>query len=200
MKKKFLNSTIRLIEKNGQYTDEQLEIIAYGLEGVYLTFTKMIILFACAYVLGILKEFILLLVSFNIVRSQAFGLHATKSFYCLISSLISFIIGTLICKYVVIPFWILLLCSIICVVCLLLYAPADTHKRPLVNEKKRKRFKFFSVIIGVIYTVLVVIFQNSFIAKYLVVGMLEAVVIILPITYKIFRLPYNNYKTYCADV
>ena len=45
MKKKFLSSSMDLIKRNGKYNDEQLEVIAYGLEGVSLTVTKLIILF-----------------------------------------------------------------------------------------------------------------------------------------------------------
>lgn len=196
MKKKFLNSSMELISKNKQYSDEQLEIIAYGLEGLYLTFTKMVVIFSIALLLGIFKEMLLLLITYNIIRSQSFGIHASKSIYCLISSLVMFIGGTLICKYYVFPEWLLIGSAFICNVCLLIYAPADTHKRPLVNAKKRKRFKFISFSLGIIYTVLIIVFRNYSIVNYLLFGMIIAVIMILPITYKIFNLPYNNYKTY----
>ena len=150
--------------------------------------------------MGIIKEFVLLLLSYNVIRSQAFGLHATKSIYCLISSILLFIVGALICKYVIFPFWFSLASSIVCNICMFLYAPADTHKRPLVNKNKRRRFKFLSVLGGVIYTFLIIIFKGSYIVNYLTIGLIEAVLMILPITYKIFNLPYNNYKTYYNDV
>ena len=200
MKAKFLNSSLELIKKNSKYTDEQLEIIAYGLEGIYLTITKMVVLFCLAYVLGIVKEFILLLISYNIIRSQAFGLHATKSIYCLISSILLFIGGALICKYFVFPFWISIGSAVVCDICLLLYAPADTYKRPIVNKKKRKRFKIISFILGLIYTMLIFILRDSIYINYLVIGMIEAVLMILPLVYKTFHLPYNNYKTYYSNV
>ena len=200
MKKKFLNSSISLVKKNGNYTDEQLEVIAYGLEGVYLTITKMIFLFALAYIFGIVREFVLLLFFYNIIRSQAFGLHATKSIYCLISSTILFIGGALICKYVTLPFWFLVSSAIVCDGCLFLYAPADTHKRPLVNSKKRKRFRFFSVVLGLIYTILIIIYKDYFFVNYLSIGLIEGVLMILPVSYQLFHLPYDNYKTYYSNV
>lgn len=200
MKKKFLNSSMEFITKNKQYTDEQIEIMAYGLETIYLMVTKMIVIFGMAYVLGILKEMLLLLISYNIIRSQSFGIHASKSIYCLISSLTMFIGGALICKYMVIPYQLMIIIALVCNICLLLYAPADTYKRPLVNAKKRKRFKFMSVILGIIYTILIIIFRDYLIVNYLLIGMVEAIIIILPITYKIFHLPYNNYKTYNCGV
>ena len=200
MKRLFLNSSIQLIKKNKQYTDEEIEIIQYGLEGIYLTLTKMIILFGLAYLLGIVKEFVLLLVSYNIIRSQAFGIHATKSIYCLISSICLFIIGAILCKYITLPFWFCISSAILCDICLFLYAPADTYKRPIVNPKKRKRFKIISLFLGIIYTILIIVFHQYFIVNYLVIGMIEANLMILPVTYYVFHLPYQNYKLYCSDV
>ncbi len=200
MKNKFLNSSIVLLKKYGNYTEEQIEVIVYGLEGFYLTITKMIIIFLLAYLLGIFAEVFVLLITYNIIRSQAFGIHASKSTYCLISSLILFLGGALICKYLTLPLWLMISIALICDICLFLYAPADTHKRPLVNEKKRKRFKFLSFSLGMIYTILIIIFKEYFIANYLLLGMIEAVLMILPITYSTFNMPYNNYKTYYSDV
>lgn len=200
MKKKFLNSSMELIAKNRQCTEEELEIIAYGLEGIYLTFTKMIVLFSVAYLLGIFKELILLLITYNVIRSQAFGIHASKSIYCLISSLVMFIGGALICKYCILPEMLVISLAVVCNVCLLIYAPADTHKRPLINAKKRKKFKFVSFSLGIIYTILIIVFKDYSIVNYLLFGMIEAVIMILPLTYKIFKLPYNNYKTYNCGV
>ena len=200
MKQKFLNFSLNIIKKYGHYTQDQLEIIEYGLEGIYLTMTKMVVLFCLALILGIIKEYILLLLSYNIIRSQAFGVHASKSIYCWISSTILFIGGAFICKYVTIPFNIAIIIAFICDICLLLYAPADTYKHPLINAKKRKRWKLISFCLGIIYTLLIIYFKDSSIVNYFVIGMFEAVLMIIPVTYQIFHLPYNNYKTYNCGV
>lgn len=200
MKKKFLNSSIELLKKNGNYSDDELEVIVYGLEGLYLTFTKLIVIFAIAYLLRIWKEVIFLLISYNIIRTQAFGIHASKSIYCLISSMIMFVGGAIICKYINLPVSIMIFISIICNVCLFLYAPADTHKRPIVNQRKRKRFKYCSTIFGIIYTIIIIILKKGTLVNFLLFGMLEAVLMILPVTYNIFKMPYNNYKKYCSNV
>lgn len=200
MKKKFLDSSISLIVKNKDYSDEQIEIMAYGLEAVYLTVSKMIVIFSLAYLLGLFKEVLLLLITYNIIRSQAFGIHASKSIYCLISSIIMFVGGAIVCKYLSLPLWLMIVCSIICNICLFLYAPADTYKRPIVNVKKRRRFKFLSSLFGIIYTILIIVLRDYSIVNYLLLGMIEVVIMILPITYKMFNLPYNNYKTYDCGV
>ena len=200
VKKKFLNSAIRIVEKKGNYSEEQLEIIRYGLEGLYLTVTKSIVLFGLAYIFNVVREFILLLVSYNIIRTRAFGIHASKSMYCLMSSIILFICGALLCKYIYIPYYLTIIIAVVCDICLFLYAPADTHKRPLVNEKKRRKLKIISVINGIVYTIVIIIFKDSFYINYLIIGMIEAVLMILPITYRVFKLPYANYRTYYSGV
>ena len=191
-----MNTSIKILKQNNDYTQDQIDIIVYGLESIYLTITKMIVIFGAAYILGILKEVLLLLITYNVIRSQAFGLHATKSIYCLISSLILFIGGALLCKYITIPKYIMVVISVICNLCLFLYAPADTYKRPLINKKRRMRFKILSTFFGIVYTVLIIIYNGSYFASYLLLGMIFAVVMILPVTYQVFKLPYNNYKNY----
>ena len=200
MKKWFLESSINLIKKNKNYSDDEIELIEYGLEGIYLTITKAIVIFGIAIALGIFKEVIYLLISYNLVRSQAFGIHASKSIYCLISSLTMFIGGAYLCKYLVIPLWAMIIITIICIICLILYAPADTVKRPIVNTKKRKRFKYLSTLIGIIYLILFIVFKNNNITNYILFGLIFEVIMILPITYKIFNLPYDNYKNYKSGV
>ena len=196
LKEKFLNSSIKIINNNREYSDEQMEIITYGLEAIYLTVTKMIVIFSLAYFLGIIKEVLTLLIAYNIIRSQAFGLHATKSSYCLFFSLIVFVGGAIFCKIVIIPKIIMIIGALICDICLFIYAPADTYKRPLINAKKRKRFKILSTLFGIIYTILICSIDNYLIISYLFLGMVISVLMILPITYKVFGLPYNNYKNY----
>ena len=196
MKEKFLNSSIKIITNNKKCTQDEIDIISYGLEAIYLTITKTVVILGLAFCLGIIKEVILLLITYNIIRSQAFGLHATKSSYCLIASLFLFIGGALVCKYVIIPRIILIIGSLICNACLLIYAPADTYKRPLINAKKRKRFKILSSLLGFAYTFIIIFKNNYFLNNYLFIGMILAVLMILPITYKTFNLPYNNYKNY----
>lgn len=200
MKKKFLNAAMNLITKEKNFTNDEIAIMRYGLETIYLTVTKLVVVVLISCLLNILKEVVLLLIFYNIIRSQAFGIHASKSIYCLISSLIMFVGGALVCKYCILPFELAISLALVCNICLLLCAPADTHKRPLVNKKKRKRFKFLSFLFGIIYTILIILFKDYFIVNYLLFGMIEAVIMILPITYKMFKLPYNNYKTYNCGV
>ena len=83
MKERFLNNCISFVKSNN--IEIQEEELRYGLEGIYLTFGKFLIIFPLAFLLGIFKEFILTLIFFNIIRYPAFGIHANKSSTCLFS-------------------------------------------------------------------------------------------------------------------
>ena len=201
MKKKILNHCMEVVKnKYPEYDEDKLEIINYGLESIYLTFTKIIIIFVLAIILNIWKEVLLLLAFYNLIRVSAFGMHAKKSIHCLIISLTLFIGGVYLCRYLVIPLILKVVLSIICIILIAKYAPADTEKRPIINKKLRKKYKIISVIISGIFAISIVLLSDKSISNYLLLGMIEATIMLLPITYKIFDLPYDNYKKYLNEV
>ena len=201
MKKNFLNYSVNIIASNYDFDDIRLEEISYGLETLYLTVTKLVVIFGLAYLLGILKEVVLLLLCYNLIRSTAYGLHASKSIYCLISSITLFIGGVYLSKYIAtIPLVIKIVLCTISIILLLKYAPADTVKRPLINAKKRWILKIKSCIKGIVYLILIIYFKDSVVSGYLLCGLVEAILMIHPFVYKIFSLPYDNYKEYNCGV
>ena len=130
MKNKFLNYAINTIHiNNPSYNDTKLAEIRYGLEGIYLSITKLIIIFLLAILLNILKEMIFMLIIFNILRTTGFGLHATKSWICLVSSSVIFLGGPLLAKIIIINNLLKTILSITSVILIYKYAPADTKKK-----------------------------------------------------------------------
>ena len=75
MKEKFIDNCIKLITKYKHYSKKDIMKIRYGLEGIYLTIYKMIILIVLALLLGIIKEFLLVIIFFNILRFTVFGFN-----------------------------------------------------------------------------------------------------------------------------
>lgn len=196
IKNYIINKLMNIIENNNKYEKEQLESIKYGLESIYLLLTKFIVILCLSIILKIFKETLILLLLYNFLRAFAFGLHATKSIYCWIASLICFIIIPFICKYITFPTLFFIITSIITFICFILYSPADTKKRPLINKKKRKRFKILSIILSFIYIILIYIIKNPILKNTLAFSLILETILILPITYKLFKLPYNNYLNY----
>ena len=188
---------MRLIRKNyPDYSTEKLEEIEYGIEALYITFTKTIVIFLISLILGVIKEVFLILVFFNVLRTTAFGMHAKTSLQCYIISTILFVGLGLVSKYIDINFYVKIIISIVCLINIVIFAPADTYKRPLINKKKRRIYKIFSVVIALIYVTLIILFYNNILTTYMMFGLVDATLMIHPLMYRMFQLPYNNYKTY----
>jgi accessory gene regulator protein AgrB len=62
--------------------------------------------------------------------------------------------------------------------------------------KKRKIRKWSTVFIGIVYSVLLFIFSDTFIAPLILSALIVETIIINPLLYMAFGQPYNNYKTY----
>lgn len=198
MKKCVLNFCINSIKKNsdGKYNEEQLDEIRYGLEAIYLTFTKLIIIFIVALILGIFKEMLIVMLFYNGLRITGYGIHAKKSWMCLTSSLIMFIGCPFIAINIIIPNIIKIIICLFCVISFFLYAPADTEKHPLIHKKRRTIYRIITVLISLIYTFICLYTSNTFLSNAIIFALLIETGMILPISYKIFKLPYNNYKNY----
>lgn len=199
MKKVVMNYLMNLIKKNNDYDEDKLAIIRYGLEGLYLTITKLVIILLLAFLLNILKEVIIFLIIYNIIRMPSFGLHATKSWICLLSSTIIFIGFPIICKFLYLTDYFKVILGLILVLFIYKNAPADTHKRPIVNPKRRMFYKYCSTFIAIIFIYCSILIENNFLSNSFIFSLFVQSFMIAPSIYKLFKLPYNNYLTYLAN-
>ena len=105
MKKRFLAYSTNLIRQYYPDTDSiKMEEYAYNLEAFYLTISKMLIIIPLSIIIGVFKEMMILLLFFNFIREPAHGLHATKSWICLVTSSIVFIGCPMLAKSINITF------------------------------------------------------------------------------------------------
>lgn len=196
MKENIMNHCMNIITKNTNYNEIKLAEIKYGLETLYLTFSKLIIIGLIAIILGIFKELLIFLIIYNVMRAPSFGLHASKSWICLLTSSITFIGLPLIMKTTQLPLIIKIIVGIISVIGIALFSPADTHKRPIINKKRRRTYKILSTLIAITYIILSILIKNNYISNSFFYATILQNILISPMTYKIFKMPYNNYKTY----
>lgn len=194
MKQAVLDKSLNFIVKYKDYKEEDLEKLRYGLEGIYLTITKLVIIISLSIILGILKEVIILLFLFNFIRYFGFGIHAKKSSECLITSIILFIILPLFFLKMNMSKNILFLLSVISLISFFPFAPADTIKRPFKNKRKKIIRKIMTIVVGVIYLILSFITKVDFFRILLQLSIIIQGIVINPLTYMILKQPYNNYK------
>ena len=196
MKNVVVNSSLNFIKKNYSYDEVKLAELKYGLEGIYILISKSVVIFMVAIILGIFKEVLIFSCLYSLIRMPSFGLHATKSWICLVSSLISFITIPYICVHLTLSIYIKGLLNIISILLMFKNSPADTYKRPIVSKKRRDTYKTISVMISITMAFISLFINNNFLSNALIFALLLQNIMISPITYKIFKLPYNNYKKY----
>lgn len=196
MKDVVISKSLNLLNNSYNYDNDTLDRVKYGLELLYISITKMIVIISISTLFGLLKETIITILLFNGLRSFGYGLHAKKSWHCYLSSSIIFILLPLIFKHIEFNIIYKIFFSIFSLVSFILYAPADTHKRPLINAKHRKKLKIQTIIICLTYILIMFIFNNSLLNNLIILSMLLESVVINPWIYKLCDMPYNNYKTY----
>ena len=199
MKKIIITKCMNYIKKNTEYDDIKLKEIEYGLVSIYLTFSKMIIIIIISLFLGIFKEMLFFSLIYNILRMPSFGLHATKSWICLIISIILFIGLPYLCMVLNIPIIYKIIISIFAILFIFKYSPADTKNKPIVNKNRRLKFKIISTIIAIIYSLLTVIIKSTEISNYFLISLILQNIVISPFTYKLFNQPYNNYIVFLKE-
>ena len=196
MKNLVVNSIMNNITKYYNYDDTKLDEIKYGIESLYLTISKTIIILIGCIILKIVKPLLLLFIFYGIIRLTGFGVHAKKSWHCWVTSLLMFIGIPILISIISVNNNIIFITYLICMILMLKYAPADTEKRPLINKNKRALYKVLTLLITFIYLILSLILKNQIIINTLYLSIILETIQILPITYKLYGVRYNNYKNY----
>lgn len=196
MKEVFVNHSLNYLIKNDACSENQVNIFRYTLESLYSMVTKTSVVLILSLFLGTFKITLLPLLFYSFLRGFAFGIHATKNLYCWITTISVYILFPLIIKHVVFQNEVLYILDSIGVLAILLWAPADTPARPLLNKKKRIVNKIISLCIAVLVIVISIFIKNQNFNEIVSFILILNTVCICPFTYKLFHIPYNNYKYY----
>lgn len=177
-------------------TEEELEIIRYGLEVVFMNFTKFPIILAIGYILGVFRYSLYTLVIFGLIRSFAGGIHARMSYTCLLSTLV-IIFGAL---YLSLNFNLNIITkSLIFFVSIFIYfkyAPADTEEKPYLDPLVRRQLKIKSMVTAAVYFIISISTDNIFFSNIFIHILWIEGILIYPAIYKLFKRRYNNYEYY----
>lgn len=196
MKDLLINSAMGNIEKYYSYNETKLAEIRYGIASLYLIITKTIVIFGLSYILGYIKPLTILMGLYSILRLTGFGVHAKKSWHCWIASSLTFLVLPYLSTILIINYKVKIILGMFCIILLGIFAPADTEKRPLINNKRRNIYKIISVLLGLVYIVFLSLIQDRLFSNCILFALMLETIAVLPITYKLFGVKYNNYKSY----
>ncbi len=196
MKEVIVNKTLNYIIKHRKLTSYDIDIIRYGISNLYLQISKIIVITTLAIILKIFIPYLIFTIFYNIIRMPSFGIHAKKSWQCWVSSIIFFIGFPYLLTVINLNTYVHFFIAASSIIYITIYSPADTIKRPIISRKRRAIYKIFSFIISILYVLLSYLIKDKIVSYALLFSLVLQCIIISPITYKIFGMPYNNYKRY----
>lgn len=160
MKEKVINRLMINISKKNNFDQIQLEEIKYGFYGIYTLVTKSTIIISLAFILKIFKEFSIFLLFYSLLRSVGFGCHARTNWQCWLMSTLLLIGIPFIFSNINLSNSVQVILWIIFFVNYTIFCPADTEKRPLINKKRKLKFKLVLLIISVFYLYIILYYKN----------------------------------------
>jgi len=181
------------IISNTTTTEENIELIDYGLKIIISNTFKIIILFVTAYIFNVLSYTVVALFCFGFIRMSASGTHANSTITCIIVNYIFFLGNVLFSINFQFNFYELILIFIINLIILIKYSPADTKKRPLVSKKLRLKLKIYSIISLILLFIFSLFLNNSIYKTIISISNLEAAISTTPLMYNFFKNSYRNY-------
>ena len=196
MKNKIVDKLTNFITNNKKCSQTDIKIYRYGLEALYNLATKTIVVLILTTILGCVKECLLFILFYTFLRLFAYGLHASNSILCWLTTIPVYIGGSLIIKYLIIPKYLIALIWLIYTIFVLLWAPADTKKRPLIRVARRRKLKIESLIVCGIYYLLILFINNKSILNAITISMFLEAICICPLTYYVTHNRFNNYIYY----
>ena len=196
MKDKFVNTSINFINKYQNCDDLKLKQLKYGLEGMYGLVVKITVVIIISIICHTTAQTLMYLLFYIGIRTFSYGIHAKSNIACWITTILIYNIIPILCKNIIIPNIFGYIVLGVALVSMILWSPADTPKKPLIRKENRKKCKILSIIVVLIYTIIFLTNQNTLINNALIYALLIQSIFINPITYKLTRTPFNNYKHY----
>jgi len=190
-----LNLANRLNQYMGKSGPEFTKLVL-GMEVIIINVSKLIIIYLLAAALGVVVQTAIIQAGYVLIKRHSFGLHALNSTVCTVVSCLMFVITPLILSGFGINNLTVLVVFIFIVMCLYLYAPADTKARPLVGVKLRAHLKKKAVFCGLVLMLITLLIPSYELKFLLTLGAVYQCLGILPITYKILKRSEKNYEKF----
>lgn len=182
--------------KMPEITEEQGEIIQYGLELIIGEFPKIILLFVLGFLLGIGWYVLFAFIAIAPYRGMSGGFHLHTHLGCILTTNIFYIGNVLISKYLFLDniekYILIALSYIFGILMISMYAPADTENVPIISKKERKRKKILSYIALTILLSAAILIQDRILSNILIIGSIFQTMTITRIAYKITKNEYGH--------
>lgn len=196
MKEKFINSSLTFIMKYQECDDLKIKKLKYGLVGIYSLIVKLSVVILIALLTNNLSTTLLFLLFYAGIRTFSFGWHAKSNIACWISTITIYNIIPLLIIKITIPNIIGYIILGIALLSMVIWAPADTPKRPLIRKEQRLKAKILSILVITLYFIIYLITDIQIIKNSILYAITIQTILVNPLTYKLTNTQFNNYKYY----
>ncbi len=182
MKDRVVDYFLEKIQKNNTELDIiKIEELRYGLIGLYTLITKTTVIILLSIILNFSKEFIIFLFFYSILRGYGYGTHAKSNIMCWIFSTVLLLGIPYIFTLLKLSDFIKSIIWSICFLNFVIFCPADTEKRPMINKVRKLKFKLVVLLTSIIY--LILIFKVASISSLLLAAMVLETLLTNPLGY-----------------
>lgn len=174
-----------LITKELEYGEEQKEIIAYGIETVFLSIAGFVTILLAAYIFNALVPAAIAAVFGGLLRKVSGGAHFNTPLKCLAFGVFIYsLIGVLAKKllgYNLIDNEVLLFLLFVCLVLVAFLAPVDCEAKPIRSRSFRIKLKTASIIFVLMSFVIISFSRNNLLNISAVLGIVYQTMTLLPV-------------------
>ena len=198
-----ISQKILLFISNDKQTEEEKEILLFGITRIIEDIPKAIGIVVIGLILGIIKEMVIATIVIALYKTFAGGVHAKTNWGCFIYSVCFYLVIIYSAKYIVFTglgrIGMYILVYIFSFYTILIYVPADVPEIPKVNMKLRKTLKIKSaIVLNIIYIVTLIFIKNIEIQNIILYTVFFISLMTTRSIYRLFKTQYG-FETYIPD-
>lgn len=198
---RFCDFIIKKIKDKLENVDEEREmVIDFGVRLLFGELPKILLLFIIGFILGIGKYTLLMFLLLAPYRSFTGGFHLKTHLGCMITTILLYmgpialaIITPELSNYL--KYGIIVVISVMSIIFIAKYVPADTENIPILSKKERKSKRIKSYISLIILLAISLFIPNKIISYMLIYGIFMQNLTLTPIAYKLTKSKYG-YEVY----
>lgn len=189
--------TKKIKEKNPDMDEEKTLIVDFGVRLIFGELPKIFVLFIVGFVLGIGWYTLLAFLLLCPYRSFTGGFHLKTHLGCMLCTIILYCGPVILAKYVTIEpqylkYTAIGLVSLLAIILIVKYAPADTENMPIISKQERKSKKIKSFIALAILIAIILFIPDKIISNMLLYGVFLQTLTITRTAYKITKNKYGH--------
>lgn len=202
---KLSNYILNKVLASTNKTEEEKEIILFGITRIIEDIPKTIGIILIGLALGVLNSIVIITTILISYKSFVGGLHLKTNFSCFIYSILFYLITIYAAKYIQILFnvniifLIYIILFLFAIYTIIKYAPADVIEMPKLDKSLRKTLKIKSFIsLNIIYTFAIFIVKDIETKNLLIFSIFFINLMGTRVMYKLLKVEYG-YETFMKE-